>query len=426
MPLYRASLIFALVCAFLLPSSAFAQTAPDEIVKDFRVIATVQPNRTLKVTETIEYDFGIGFKHGIYRTIPVAYHRNGGSYNLHLKLLGISMDNAPIPYSIVERSPNFNIRIGDPDETVSGVHTYVIAYETDRAINFFNGEAELYWNVTGNDWPVTIMNASFSVTGPASFDASAAPRQCFTGVFGSNANNCQMGAQGNAAHFETSWALHSGEGLTAVMRFPKGMIAEPSLWERIWMLIRDNAILFVPFLVFAFMFWRWWNYGREPKGRGTIVPQYEAPRGLAPIEMQALLKQTVSPSAITATIIDLARRGYLKINFGEKTGIFKATQSYSFTRMKANDDTLKSFEATILNGLFFSKATLSTFGALLGSVDDSNRSKSDAESEEGVTVRLDDLKGTFYTTIASVKSQVFSSLRQQGLFGRSPYAVRSG
>ncbi len=399
MTLYRTLIIGAFAACSVIPSAAFAQSPipSTESVVDFSATATLTSNRKLTVVETIEYDFGINERHGIYRTIPTSYSRNGGNYSLTLSLIQVTMDGASVPYTVQSRSPEFRIQIGDPNKTITGVHTYVISYETDRAINFFNGEGELYWNVTGNGWEVPIGKASFSLVGPASYDATTASSTCFTGPVGSTASDCAISAQANTVQVSTKGSLNAEDNLTLALRFPKGIIAEPSLLQKIAMLVADNWILVVPILVFAFMFWRWWQVGRDPKGRGTIVPQYEPPRGLAPIEMAALMKQDVGPAAITATIIDLARRGYLKINFGEKEGLLKKTETYAFTQLKQPDETLASFEDTILRGLF----VLSD------------------------TVKLEDLKGTFYKTISLARDQAFRSLREKGLFGRNPVTVRA-
>jgi uncharacterized membrane protein len=387
----------ALVFAFA--PSAQAQTAlPGDVIRDFSSAAVLQQDRTLTVTETIAYDFGANPGHGIFRKIPTAYRRSGGSYKLRLELLSVKMDGASVPYSIESRSPDFVVKIGDPEKTVTGVHAFEIAYRTDRAINFFSGEGELYWNVTGNGWEVPISHATFSLVGPSGFDAVAASKICYTGPAGSTAQSCGTQAQANTAQFETIGGLGAGDGLTAAIRFPKGIIAAPTFAEQVWMLVSDNWVLFVPVLVFAFMLWYWRGHGRDPKGRGTVIPQYEPPRGLAPIEMSALMRQEIGTSAITATIIDLARRGYLKIEFGETKKLIGSSASYTFHVLKDLEETAPLFEQSIYDGI----------------------------ASKGTAVTLESLKGSFYQAITKTKERTFRSLREKGLFGPNPYAVRAG
>ncbi len=156
---------FLPICAaawlVMVPTAVLAQNA--EQIASFDVRARLTSDRMLTVTEVITYDFGSNEKHGIYREIPVRYDRNGGTYRYRLNVAGVTRDGNAEPYSVSESSDVLTIKIGDADRTVTGVHVYAITYTTDRAINFFDGEGELYWNVTGNGWEVPIGTASFVV-----------------------------------------------------------------------------------------------------------------------------------------------------------------------------------------------------------------------------------------------------------------------
>jgi len=382
--------------ALLIPSITFAQSG--EAIHVFKSEATLEEDRVLMVTEHITYDFGSSAHHGINREIPTKYEREGGAYKLRLELKEVLMDGEPVPYKIESRSPIFRIRIGDPDETVTGEHEYLITYQTDRAINFFDGEGELYWNVTGNKAQVPILKSWFSIVAPSAFDAHTARTACYTGTPGSTEETCQVLTQANSAQFISGRSLAPGEALTIVIRFPAGLIQEPTLGERITRILMDNGILALPLIVFAVMFWLWRKKGKDPKGRGTVVPQYEPVRGLAPMEMLALKDQSISHAAITAMMLDLARRGYMKIEFGEEKGFLgKKSQTYTFVRQEKAEDDLQLFERTILDGIFDGK-----------------------ERRE-----LEDLKGTFYKDIAKAKEQTFTALREKHLFGANPNAVRA-
>jgi hypothetical protein len=57
----------------------------------------------------------------------------------------------------------------------------------------------------------------------------------------------------------------------------------------------------------------WWVLGRDARGRGTVIPEYDPPRELKPYEAEALLKADPTTVGITATILDFARQGWLTI-----------------------------------------------------------------------------------------------------------------
>jgi len=382
--------------ALLIPSIASAQH--DEAVRVFQSVATLNSDRTLTVKERITYDFGRNERTGIYREIPTKYKRDGGTYRLRLELKEVTMDGLPVPYDVQSMSPTFMIKIGDPDETVTEVHEYLITYQTDRAINFFDSEAELYWNVTGDKWEVPILKSSFSIVGPENFNANTSQTTCFTGSYGTTEQTCQALTQANTAQFISGRSLAPSEALTIAIRFPEGIIQEPAFTERVKQIVMDNGILALPFIVFAVMFYLWRKKGKDPKGRGTVVPQYDPTRGLAPMEMVGLKNQSIGHAAITATMLDLARRGYMKIEFSEKEGFLgKKSQEYAFLKQKEADDALKPFERTILEGIFDGKERTD----------------------------LQDLKGTFYKDIAKAKEQAFASLRERNLFGANPNNVRA-
>ena len=56
------------------------------------------------------------------------------------------------------------IKIGDPDQTVTGAHTYDIAYRVEGALNAFRDHDELYWNAIGDEWSVPIRGRDASTS----------------------------------------------------------------------------------------------------------------------------------------------------------------------------------------------------------------------------------------------------------------------
>jgi uncharacterized membrane protein len=304
------------------------------------------------------------------------------------------MDGGEVPWKVEDRSP-LRIRIGDKDVTVSGRHVYTITYRTDRAINFFEGEAELYWNVTGNAWEVPIASAFIEIDGPQKPIATT----CFVGAFGSTEEGCRESVanmERESIYLSSTRVLREGEGMTIAVRFPAGSIQEPTAVDLVTQFIMDNWMLGLPFVAFAVMFWLWFTRGREPKGKGTVVPHYTSPRGLSPAEMASLQKQQVPAHALTATILDLARRGYLHIEFGEKNGLLKNTPTYTFVKGKEADSSVNTAEAHVLSGLF----------------------------QKGDRVEMKDLQGSFYTHISQFKTAVMASLQAKKFFGASPAVVR--
>lgn len=390
------ALVLTLSICFLNPDVAHAQTG--EVVRRFDVRAELQADRTLKITETIEYDFGTNQRRGIYRLIPVEYHRYGATYRLRLDVGPSSMNGGPVPQRVTNEGPNIRIRLGDPDQYVSGRRVYTVTYSTNRAINDFteDAERELYWNVTGNGWDVPIESASFTLIGPA----EATRMICFTGRFGSTEQDCTISSDGELATITASRPLDPGEGLTVALRYPAASMLPIPWWRILLDLVIDNIWLLTPFVVFFVMYVVWRRYGKEPAGRGTVIAHFDEPRGLPPAMLAAVLEQEVSQKAITATLLDLARRGYMKIKVvGDPAskGWFSKKATYHFVKLKEPGPGRMRFEQTLFDGLFGSK-------------------------EE---VTLEEKKdGSFWSSVQSARHEIFTRLRTDGFFGKNPSVVR--
>ncbi|NIU87569.1 MAG: DUF2207 domain-containing protein, partial [Nitrosopumilaceae archaeon] len=64
---------------------------------------------------------------------------------------------------------------------------------------------------------------------------------------------------------------------------------------------------------FFTMFYFWRNKGKDPEARGVIAVKYEPPENLAPAEAGTLIDERANMMDVTSTVIDLAVRGYLRI-----------------------------------------------------------------------------------------------------------------
>lgn len=384
----------ALLVALLLPSTVFAA----ETIDRFQATATLTTERRITVTERIGYDFGSTPRHGLIREIPESYVRKGAMYDYRFKILGVRLDGGSVRYDISRSGGKVILKIGDPNATIQGRHVYEITYQTDRAINFFEEGSELYWNVTGNGWEVPIAAADFTLQLPHPVPVASQRTQCFTGRFGSNASECAVTADETSIALASTRLLNPEEGLTVVIGLPPGMVREPTLNEKIRQILSDNGILALPLLVAILMGWLWWRRGRDPK-LGTIIPQYEAPEKLAPAEVAAIQEDgALSPRGLTATILDLARRGYVHVRYGEEKGIFSKQQALTLVKMKESDGQLSAVETILFDGLF----------------------------SQGAEVRVKDLqKQKFHTHVHAAKEALWKTLAGKRIFEARPATVRA-
>ncbi len=264
------------------------------------------------VKERINLVF-IGQWHGIHRTIPIEYPGpRGTNYTLFLNIISVTDgDGQKLKYDSKTSGNYRDLKIYIPG-AVDTTRTVEIDYVVRNGIRYFEDHDEFYWNVTGNDWPVPIDHASAQVYLPESA-AGKLRAQAFTGAYGSAQRDATSEINGADAAFETTNPLPMRGGMTIDIFIPKGILKEPGPITRLFWFLDSNPIVFLPFVTFGVMFALWWYKGRDPDPGRSVAPMYEPPPGMSPAEAGALIDDSVHPRDITSTIVDLAVRGYIKI-----------------------------------------------------------------------------------------------------------------
>lgn len=151
-----------------------------------------------------------------------------------------------------------------------------------------------------------------------------------------------------------TYDLSAREGVTVAVGVAPGVLAhdEISAYQHWWQAYWPLAI---PFGLFWALLYMWYTRGRDPKGRGTIIPRYTPPEGLTPIGVGTLVDEVVHGRDATAMMIDLAVRGYIRIEYREQSFLgLKVAQSFAYVlvRQKDNDTDLTSYEAEFLDAVF--------------------------------------------------------------------------
>ncbi|MDE2021833.1 MAG: DUF2207 domain-containing protein, partial [Patescibacteria group bacterium] len=328
------------------------------------VTATIKQNASARINENIQYDFGTTPHHGILRDIPLTYASTNGA-GASMRISGISVvdeTGRPYPFTTSESGGILEIKIGDPNILITGSHTYDISYVANPVVAPYADFDEFYWNATGDRWQVPIASSSAMVILPTQVDASQIRAACYTGVRGST-NSCTVTTHlledGRTAITFSGPSLSPGEGLTVAAGFPKGIVKIPTAAALLWM---DWMYTFIALavLVVAIVFAAIFAFTHRAKGRGVIIPVYEPPGGLRPAEADVLVHGRVGKSAWPATVIDLAVRGYLKIEEQETGwGLFKS-KTYVLQRSVKGVDGIGSYEANFLEALFGAGDTFST------------------------------------------------------------------
>ena len=292
----------------------------EERIHSYHSDIVVDEKGDMTVTETITVNAeGNKIRRGIYRDFPTRYKdRLGNKYNVGFSIVKVLRDGNPEKFHTENKSNGIRIYIGEKDHYLKkGDYTYAITYRTNRQLGFFDQHDELYWNVTGNDWDFPIDKASATVRLPEIIPRDSIEVEGYTGASGSKDQNYSATIKSDGtAYFETTRTLPNRHGLTIVVTWPKGHIAEPTTSEKIDYLLSDNRSLIVALtgliILLAYYWIIWLKVGKDPE-KGVIFPHYEPPTGYSPASLRYVLNMGYDNACFAAAIINLAVKGFLTI-----------------------------------------------------------------------------------------------------------------
>jgi hypothetical protein len=388
---FRYGLSLLLLCPLVVSSPLHAKSWR---VTEFHDNIAIDQAGGARVSERLTIEFE-GEWHGIHRTIPIEYPGpHGTNYTLLLKVVSVADGTGnELKYDSNTSKGFRDLKIYVPGAT-DATKVVQIDYTVKNGIRYFDSYDEFYWNVTGNDWPVPIDHASASVRFP---DAAAGSlrAQSFTGAYGSAGHEATAEVNGADATFETTAPLPMRGGLTIDVYIPKGILKEPGALTRLIWFLRSNPIIFLPFMTLAVMFLVWRQWGRDQDPGMSVAPMYEPPRNISPAEAGTLIDDTIHPRDITSTLVDLAVRGYLRIEEKDEKGLLFHHKDYLFHLLKPREQwkDLAPHEQVMLENIY---------------------------AGGGTETRLSALKNHFYTALPIIRTDIMSSLRKKGMYLLDP------
>ena len=419
------SLFVAAVLLVLLAVPAGAQSAP-EVIHDYTVEIRILPDGDLGITETIDYDFGSELHHGIFRTIPTRFPYDDTHERVFpVEDVTVESATAPADVEVSEDGGVTTIRVGDPDREITGLHTYVLRYRVEGALNAFPDHDELYWNAIGDEWQAPIERARVMVTTPATIQRVA----CFQGYEGSTEPCARATSDGSAASFGPGRQLAPFEGVTVVVAIPKGAVPEPKpILEERWSAGRAfslnagtmTAAAATLAVLGGALFRMWSREGRDRRFLGSPIDQvmgttsgedetvplgegdFEAPvefappEGVRPGQIGTLLDERANVIDVTATIVDLAGRGFLLIQEIPRHGLFSKAD-WTVIRLEKDEAELLTYEKKLLDGLF----------------------------RDGNEVKVSELKTTFAERLHGVEESLYEDAMREKWFRARPDHVRT-
>ncbi|MFB4317424.1 DUF2207 domain-containing protein [Actinomadura sp. 21ATH] len=414
-----ASLAIAALLPSIVPAPAAAAAAPgaaaapERVIKD-EVTLTVGPGGVARARETITYQFGGG--KGLERTFVTRRHDS----ITHDRVTPVSNvrasspDGGPTKVAVTERDTLTVVEVTGP-AALNGRRTVVLEYDVRGAVAPMGAAEELRWTAVGG-WDVPVDEARVTVDGGAIIRHV----NCFTGPLDSAIGCTQFFT--NHSRTQGVFAqqrMLSGEHLTVVAGLPAGTTGGKPIFERRHTVatafsvngVTGAALLGLLVLLVGGIVALYMLRGRDARvvgkkaAEGDHAPvagsEFEPPDGVRPGQIGTLIDERADVIDVTATIVDLAVRGYLMIEEEDRAVTGRLDWALRRLQRDAGEDLLK-YERLLLDALFTAP-------------DGSPRG----------TVKLSELGGTFATRLDTVRSAMYDDVVEQGWFARRPDTVRS-
>ncbi len=390
---------FALGCLAFLFSVMVPGVASAEVIWSFRAAYHINADASVSVTETITYDFEGEQRHGIFRTLetdhaqpPTAWYK---TRSVGIDDIVVLRDGLAEPYTVSGRD-TMEVKIGDAAETITGRHVYTISYTLLGALSYFEtGDPELYWNVTGTNWPVEILESEVKVTS----DVPLLESSGYCGTVGVNTPCTRFELEDGVGFLGV--LLRRGEGVTIGVSVPRAAIPVET-HESIQFWIFTVAGLFVG-LVYVVITGRRYKYAFDRKD--SIVAQYEPFANCEPMYAGALIDDQLDARDISAGLIYLAEQGFITIKKTEsKTLLVFTSTDYDITLTRPQTELTDNFLPVVLKIIF---------GEL---------------AEVGDTVHLSDIKRdesqkrANASRLTSLRAALKKELASKGYFEEQPVA----
>ena len=226
----------------------------------------------------------------------------GGNY----LMTGLKVDNAN--YTTDKNTNQQTVSIVDADKLTKGHHTYTISYKIQEFADRDRDKDMLYFDVLHPGWMQPITSANIRVSLPSDFPWDDI--QYYAGQFG--VQNVATKIDFNADEATRTVTIKADRlpenfGITLKSTLPNGYWkgALDGTWATRLALIFAAAVILVLLLL-------WMIGGRDP--RIAKVKQVHPIEGVTPVEMGYIFIEKVRMRDITALLVYLAIRGYLKIS----------------------------------------------------------------------------------------------------------------
>lgn len=368
-----AALLLALVGVLGLVSPAAADTSAP--ITKYHLDATLTPEGSTEVTIDMTMDFSQ--KSGRGPLFAFSERQEDGQnpdewFSFPISGFQVSSPSGAMTDTSIEREDGeFLVRIGREDVVYTEPQSYIIEYTVDGLIVSDHPESgmdELNWNAIGAS-SSRMSDVNITVSGPTEVSQTA----CFLGP--AFQETCAHSAAGNTASYAIG-ELPSGTAVQVVAGFPAGTfggveqiktrrVHPGNMFELTPGPIAATTVLGLGAIAALVGISR--RHARDDvylgltpgltplkgdnvrigkkSGKQNYAVAFRPPKNARPGEVGTLIDATADSVDISATLVDLAVRGHLRISDA-------GNNDHMLTRTRNDADRLESYEAKLLERIF--------------------------------------------------------------------------
>ncbi|MBU1044238.1 MAG: DUF2207 domain-containing protein [Candidatus Omnitrophica bacterium] len=343
----RFILTLLFICLF------FQVAYAEEQILSFHSDIELAKDSSMLVTETIRVvSEGRQIKRGIYRDFPIKYKDASGRIKkVKFKIIEVLRNGEKITYKVKQNENNKRVYMGDFHKTIpSSEYIYTLVYKTNNHIRSNENNDQLYYNITGNNWSFSIVDASVAIRFPDYIDSTLVKCEAYTGELGSKEHSfaSELGYD-KTLYVHSTRTLKPLEGITVNIYFPKGSF-DVRLFDEFQLfgkhisgnMVRVGGVLFI----FIYFFIAWIYVGKDP-AKGEIHLRTSPPSNISPALMRYIKKMQYDDKMLTCALVNMASKGYLVIE--EKKEGFSIIKSKKTNKQMLSEDERKISKYLVTN-----------------------------------------------------------------------------
>ena len=378
--------------ATILAPAAEAQEELQEkswAIDSLDVVLEVLDDGDVVAYETWVYDFTGNF-HWIEREIPA----DAGEGIEDIEVRG--SDGMLLPQNTSDRPGTFyayeegdSIWVHVNLDVTDAKATYTFHYRTKNLVDFGPGDDALVWYLLDGSVDVPIGRVSATVRLPG----SVPPEEIMYETDAGYDLEASVYSPGPSTLVYEAEDIFPYTYLYTRTGFPKGVVTHHWTAREVASFIVPKLGFFLPIATFLTLLLIWFRRGRDDPSQVFAKYVSEPPSDLSPGLVGALIDEKVDTKEVMATVIDLARRGYLEMSEGGE-----GKSGTSFKRLKDFDD-LGGYERVVADALF--------------------------DSSHPDEVTTSQLKNRFYVHVKPIVSHIYEEVTKKGYFKKNPKLTRA-